>query len=149
MSRPGGHDHGRSGLAGLTPDELTRAGQLLMRLDELAGEQRLAIARMAADALVAFGAQQAATESDLRTLLEQARARHALEGGGQTASAAERNAVAVLGARVRRSCQQNLVLLAHARRAVSLLLGIDEDRAAYDRRARRLSTPLPARVRAL
>lgn len=148
MTGAGGQIEGRPRLAVLTRDELARAGELLTRLDELAARQRLAIARMASGALLALGAEQAAVESELRSLVEQACSRGGVESGG-AASASEVDAVAALAARVRRTCQHNMVLLAHARRSVSLLLGIDEDRAGYDRRARRLSAPLPARVRAL
>jgi hypothetical protein len=144
----GGQNEGRPRLAVLTRDELARAAELLTRLDELAAKQRLAIARMASGALIALAAEQGAVEAELRALIEQACARGA-EAREGAASASELDAVAALAARVRRTCQHNMVLLAHARRSVSLLLGIDEDRAGYDRRARRLSAPLSARVRAL
>ncbi len=134
---------GRSRWSALSRAELAQASQLLVRLGELAGRQRLAISTMAGADLAALGAEQAALESELRALLQRPC------DGGEPASAADRAAVAALSARVRRACQHNLGLLIHARRSVSLLLGYDEERAGYDRRARRLSRPIKAPVGAL
>jgi hypothetical protein len=135
---------GRSRWSALSRAELAEASRLLARLDDLAGRQRLAIASMAGSELASLGSEQAALEADLRGLLERAG-----QSGGEAATAADRSAVATLSARVRRACQHNLGLLAYARRSVSLLLGYDEDRAAYDRRARRLTQPMKAPIRAL
>jgi hypothetical protein len=118
---------------------------MLGRLDELAGRQLRAIARLASAELIELGRDQAALEAELRSIVEAAADGPAVE----PVPPAERVAFATLTARVRRVCQHNLGLLAHARRSVSLLLGIDEERAAYDRRARRLTTPISARSRAL
>lgn len=140
----GGHSV-RSRWSPLSRAELVRASQLLARLDALADRQRSAIARLAGPELVELTGDQSALEGELRSILEAA-------GGGSPADPAipaELAALATLTTRVRRAFQHNLALLAHARRSVSLLLGIDEDRAAYDRRARRLSTPISAHVRAV
>jgi hypothetical protein len=98
---------------------------------------------MAGAELASMASEQAELESELRVLLEQPR------DGGVPATAADRAAVAALSARVRRACLHNVGLLAHARRSVSLLLGYDEERVAYDRRARRLTRPIKAPVGAL
>jgi hypothetical protein len=134
---------GRSRWSALSRIEVAQATSLLVRLDELSGRQRLAISHMAGAELIALGAEQATLESELRALLLRPR------DGGEPASAEDRAAVAALSARVRRACQHNLGLLIHARRSVSLLLGYDEERAGYDRRARRLSRPVKVPVGAL
>jgi len=118
---------------------------VLGRLDQLADRQRRAIARLASAELDALRNDQAALEGELRSILEAATG----GAGAEPATPAERAAYAALTARVRRACQHNLALFAHARRSVSLLLGIDEERAGYDRRARRISTAISARSRAL
>jgi hypothetical protein len=114
-----------------------------VRLEELAGRQRLAIARLAAAELAQLGEEQVGIEAALRDIFE--RAENDGERRLEPATAAERAAVVEQSARVRHSFQHNLSLLSQARRSVSMLLGVDEDRAAYDRRARRLTTPSPAR----
>jgi hypothetical protein len=143
VTSPGGPQSGPSRWSALTRAELAQASAALVRLDELAGRQRLAIAHLAAAELLQLGEEQAALEADLRAIFERAEK----DGERRTgpATAAERAAVVGQSARVRRAFQHNLSLLSQARRSVSLLLGVDEDRAAYDRRARRLTTPSPAR----
>jgi len=143
MTTAGRESFGSSRWSALSRAELAQACRLLVRLDELTGRQRLAISNMEGAELIALGKEQAALESELRALLLGPR------DGGEPASAAERAAAATLSARVRRACQHNLGLLIHARRSVSLLLGYDEERAGYDRRARRLSRPIKAPVGAL
>jgi len=141
-----GHSSGRSRSrwTALSRAELACASRLLARLESLAGLQRLAIASMAGAELASLEGEQAALEAELRAVVDRAGS-----DGGEPASAADRAAVAALSARVRRACQHNVGLLAHARRSVSLLLGVDEDRAGYDRRARRVSQSVRARVGAL
>jgi hypothetical protein len=134
MTPAGGHIAGPSRWSMLSRAELAHASRLLACLDELAGRQRVAIARMAGAELASLDGEQTALEAELRALLEQAGL-----AGGEPASAADRAAVAALSARVRRTCQHNLGLLMHARRSVYLLLGFDEERAGYDRRARRVT----------
>lgn len=144
MTGASGHPSGRSPWSALSRAELAEASRLLARLDDLAGRQRLAISSMAGGELASLGSEQAALEADLRSLLHRAG-----QSGGEPATAADRAAVAALSARVRRACQHNLGLLAHARRSVSLLLGYDEDRAGYDRRARRVTQTMKAPMGAL
>ena len=143
MTSPGGPQSGPSRWSALTRAELAQASAALVRLDELAGRQRLAIARLAAAELVSLGEEQVGLEAALREIFE--RADMDGERRLEPATAAERAAVVGRSAGVRRAFQHNLSLLSQARRSVSLLLGVDEDRAAYDRRARRLTTPSPAR----
>jgi len=143
MTAAGRESSGHSPWSALSRAELAHASRLLALLEELTGRQRLAISKMAGAELASLGSEQAALESELRALLERPR------DLGEPASAADRAAVAALSARVRRACQHNLGLLAHARRSVSLLLGFDEERAGYDRRARRLTRPIKAPVGAL
>jgi hypothetical protein len=146
MTGPGGQGArpGRSRWSALSRVETARASQVLARLDDLVGRQRKAIARLAAAELAQIGLDQADLERELHAILASAG-----EATGEPASAAERAHLSAQSARVRRACQHNLALLAHARRSVNLLLGIDEERAGYDRRARRLSAPHSARSRAL
>jgi hypothetical protein len=146
LDRQGGPAPGRSRWSELSRNEAARATQALGRLAALATSQRLAIAHLASADLVELVRQESELEDELGSIFEQAGT-----DGGDPATDAERAALAALGAQVRRACQQNLALLSQARRSVSLLLGIDEDRSAYDRRARRLTTPslTQARVRAL
>lgn len=143
MTSPGGPQSGPSRWSALARAELAQASAVLVRLEELVGRQRLAIAHLAAAELAELGEEQAGLEADLRAIFERAEK----EGDRplEPATAAERAAVVGLSARVRRAYQRNLSLLSQARRSVSLLLGVDEDRAAYDRRARRLTAPSPAR----
>ena len=143
MTSPGGPQSGPSRWSALTRAELAQASAALVRLDELAGRQRLAIARLAAAELGQLGEEQLGIEAELRAIFE--RAEQAGDRRLVPATAAERAAVVEQSARVRRAFQHNLSLLSQARRSVSLLLGVDEDRAAYDRRARRLTAPSPAR----
>lgn len=143
MTSPGGPQSGPSRWSALTRAELAQASAVLVRLDELAGRQRLAIARLAAPELLELGAEQVDLESTLRAIFE--REEKDGERHLEPATAAQRAEVVGLSTRVRRAFQHNLSLLSQARRSVSLLLGVDEDRAAYDRRARRLTTPSPAR----
>ena len=144
MTGPGGHRADAGRWSALSQSELAHACQLLGRLEELAASQRRAISRIAGTELASLDSDQTAIEADLRALLEQAGA-----GGAVPASDADRAVVAELSARVRRACQHNVGLLAHARRSVSLLLGVDEDRAGYDRRAQRVTQPIRARRGAL
>jgi hypothetical protein len=149
MTGPGGQGArpGRPRWAALSRAETARASQVLARLDELVGRQRTAIARLAAAELAQIGLDQAELEGELHSILVRAGAGDG--AAGDPASAAERAHLAATSARVRRACQHNMALLAHARRSVNLLLGIDEERAGYDRRARRLTAPHSARSRAL
>lgn len=147
MTSGAGQQTGGSRWPALSRAELIRAGKVLARLEQVAAHQRVAIARMAAADLAELGRDQVELESELRTIIENAGG----ADGAEPATAAERAALAAQSARVRRACQHNLGLLAYARRSVSLLLGLDDDRAAYDRRARLLTRPIQvqARVRAL
>ena len=149
MSGPGGNLAGRSRWSVLSRPELARANTVLTRLDQLAIRQRQAIARLAADELTEIGADQIDLEDELRAILDACRDPAAASSDGAVATPAERAELASLVARVRRACQHNLALLAQARRCVSVLLGVDEDRAGYDRHARRLTIPAPARARTL
>jgi hypothetical protein len=135
----GGHAADGARWSALSRTELALASRLLARLEDLAGQQRLAISRVAGADLASLGGEQSALEAELRALIENAGL-----AGGEPAGAEDRAAVATLSARVRRACQHNLGLLAHARRSVSLLLGIDDDRGGYDRRARHVTQPIRA-----
>lgn len=149
MTRPGGQGEpgpGRSRWFALSRGDLVRASEALARLDDLTRRQRLAIARLAAYELVELGREQAAAEAELRALVE----RPAGAAAPDRAADADLAALTARCEEVRRACRQNLALLAHARRSVSLLLGVDEDRAGYDRRARRLTgSSSLTRIRAL
>ncbi|HTE54142.1 MAG TPA: hypothetical protein VK698_24980 [Kofleriaceae bacterium] len=143
MTVPGGPSSGRSRWTALTRVELATASAVLARLEGLAGRQRMAVARLATPELIELGREQTELETELREVFTPGEP----SGDRQAppATAAERTSVVEQSARVRRVFQHNLFLMTQARRSVSLLLGIDEDRAAYDRRARRPASSSSAR----